>query len=59
MTTLREKVIKIGANVVSNARYIIFQTAEVAVSRGFVRCHPQEDREAQAAREAVRITGKP
>jgi hypothetical protein len=33
MTTLREKVIKIGAKVVSHARYIIFQMAEVAVSR--------------------------
>ena len=33
MTTLREKVIKIGAKVVAHARYIIFQLAEVAVSR--------------------------
>jgi hypothetical protein len=33
MTTLREKVIKIGAKVVSHARYIVFQMAEVAVSR--------------------------
>jgi hypothetical protein len=33
MTTLREMVIKIGAKVVSHARYIIFQMAEVAVSR--------------------------
>jgi hypothetical protein len=33
MTTLREKVIKIGAKVVCHARYIIFQLAEVAVSR--------------------------
>ncbi|MGA2615776.1 MAG: IS1380 family transposase [Spirochaetia bacterium] len=32
MTTLREKVIKIGAKVVCHARYIIFQMAEVAVS---------------------------
>ena len=32
MTTLREKVIKIGVKVVSHARYIIFQMAEVAVS---------------------------
>jgi hypothetical protein len=30
---LREKVIKIGAKVVCHARYIIFQMAEVAVSR--------------------------
>jgi hypothetical protein len=33
MTTLREKLIKIGAKVVCHARYIIFQLAEVAVSR--------------------------
>ena len=33
MTTLREKVIKIGAKVVCHARYIIFQFAEVTVSR--------------------------
>ena len=32
-TTLREKVIKIGAKVVSHARYIIFQMAAVAVPR--------------------------
>ena len=33
MTTLREKVIKIGVKVVSHARYTIFQLAEVAVSK--------------------------
>jgi len=33
MTTLREKVIKIGAKVICHARYLIFQMAEVAVSR--------------------------
>ena len=33
MTTLREKVIKIGAKVVCHARSIISQLAEVAVSR--------------------------
>ena len=33
MTTLRERVIKIGAKVVCHARYVIFQMAEVAVSR--------------------------
>ena len=31
MTTLRDKAIKIGAKVVSSARYIAFQMAEVAV----------------------------
>jgi hypothetical protein len=31
--TLREKLIKVGAKVVSHARYVIFQLAEVAVPR--------------------------
>ena len=33
LTTLREKLIKIGAKVVSHGRYITFQMAEVAVPR--------------------------
>src|SRR5215467_202899 len=33
LTTLREKLIKIGAKVVSHSKYVIFQLAEVAVSR--------------------------
>jgi hypothetical protein len=33
MTTLREKLIKIGAKVVTHSRYTVFQLAEVAVSR--------------------------
>ena len=33
LTSLREKLIKIGAKVVSHGRYITFQIAEVAVSR--------------------------
>ena len=33
MTTLREKLIKIGAKVVRHARYVTFQMAEVAVPR--------------------------
>jgi hypothetical protein len=31
LTTLREKLIKIGAKVIRHARYITFQLAEVAV----------------------------
>ena len=34
LTSLREKLIKIGAKVVSHGRYVTFQLAEVAVSRG-------------------------
>ena len=33
LTTLREKLIKIGANVVRHSKYVIFQLAEVAVPR--------------------------
>ena len=33
MTTLCEKLIKIGAKVVRHGRYVTFQLAEVAVSR--------------------------
>ena len=37
LTTLREKLIKIGAKVVTHARYTTFQMAEVAVSRQLFR----------------------
>jgi len=37
MTTPREKLIKIGAKVVSTARYVVFQMAEVAVPRNLFR----------------------
>ncbi len=33
LTTLREKLVKIGAKVVRHARYIVFQMAEVAIPR--------------------------
>jgi hypothetical protein len=33
LTSLREKLIKIGAKVVAHGRYVTFQLAEVAVSR--------------------------
>ena len=37
LTTLREKLVKIGAKVISSARYVVFQMAEVAVPRGLFR----------------------
>ncbi len=37
LTTLREKLIKIGAKVVSHGRYATFQMAEVAVPRELFR----------------------
>ena len=33
LTTLREKLVKIGAKMVTHARYVVFQLAEVAVPR--------------------------
>jgi hypothetical protein len=33
LTTLKEKLVKIGAKVVRHSRYVIFQLAEVAVPR--------------------------
>jgi hypothetical protein len=37
LTSLREKVVKIGAKVIAHARYTVFQMAEVAVSRDLFR----------------------
>ncbi len=37
LTTLREKVVKIGAKVIAHARYTVFQMAEVAVQRDLFR----------------------
>ena len=37
LTTLREKLVKIGAKVVSHGRYVTFQLAEVAVPRKLFR----------------------
>jgi hypothetical protein len=37
LTTLRERVVKIGAKVVAHARYTVFQMAEVAVPRDLFR----------------------
>ena len=33
LTTLREKLVKIGAKVVAHGRYVTFQLAEVAIPR--------------------------
>jgi hypothetical protein len=37
LTTIREKVVKIGAKVIAHARYAVFQMAEVAVPRDLFR----------------------
>ena len=33
LTTLREKLVKIGAKVITHARYVVFQMAEVAIPK--------------------------
>ena len=38
LTTLREKVVKIGAKVIAHGRYLVFQMAEVAVPRELFGC---------------------
>ena len=47
LTTLREKLVKIGAKIVRHGRYIVFQMAEVAIPRHLLRRHPPPDRSAQ------------
>jgi hypothetical protein len=37
LITLRERVVKIGAKVISHARYTVFQMAEVAIPRDLFR----------------------
>jgi hypothetical protein len=37
LTTIREKLVKIGAKVVAHGRYVTFQLAEVAVPRDLFR----------------------
>ena len=40
LTSLKEKLIKIGAKVVSHGRYVIFQMAEVAIPRQMFQENP-------------------
>jgi len=44
LTTLREKLIKIGAKLVHHARYVTFHLAEVTIARGLYRAIPQRTR---------------
>ncbi len=43
LTTLREKLVKIGAKAVAHGRYVTFQLAEVAVPRDLVKNNPAAD----------------
>ncbi len=49
LTTLREKLVKIGAKVVRHAKYVTFQLAEVAVPRKLFQAIPPADCQAEAA----------
>ncbi len=44
LTTLRDKLIKIGAKVVRHGRYVTFQLAEVALPKNFFSGNPKPDR---------------
>ena len=57
LTSLREKLIKIGAKVVSHGRYVTFQMAEVAVPRQMFARNPVADRPAAGTARAG-MTGR-
>ena len=52
LTSLKEKLIKIGAKVVSHGRYVVFQMAEVAFPRQMLREILRNDRGTTAAASA-------
>jgi hypothetical protein len=53
LTTLREKLVKIGARIVRHGRRVVFQLAEVAVPRG---CSP---RSCEVMRRIDRLRPRP
>jgi hypothetical protein len=57
LTTLREKLVKIGAKVVQHARYVIFQMAEVAVPRGLFAAILERIRRLALARPSASVPG--
>ena len=50
LTTLRQKLVKIGARIVRHGRYVVFQLAEVAVPRSLF---------AEILRRIARLRGSP
>ncbi len=44
LTTLREKLVKIGARIVRHGRCVVLQLAEIAVPRALFAGHPVPDR---------------
>ena len=57
LTTLREKLVKIGARIVRHGRYVVFQLAEVAVPRAAVRRDPAPDRPPARTARGGGLTG--
>ena len=57
LTTLREKLVKIGARIVRHGRYVVFQLAEVAVPRALVRRDPAPDRPLARTAHGSGLTG--
>ena len=58
LTSLREKLIKIGAKVVSHGRYVAFQMAEVAIPQKPLRRHSAAHRRIAAAGGHVDSVGR-
>ena len=59
LTSLREKLIKIGAKIVRHGRYVTFQMAEVVIPRDLCRRHPAPHRPAQTAASPGMSDGTP
>jgi hypothetical protein len=55
-TTIREKLVKIGAKVVAHGRYLVFQLTEVAVPRALFADGPVPDRPAARAARCGSLT---
>jgi len=59
LTTLRDRLIKIGGKIVRHGRYVTFQMTEVAVPRALFADHPAPRRPAQTNAGAGMIGGLP
>jgi len=53
LTTLREKLVKIGARIVRHGRYVVFQLGRGGGAAGAVRWDPAPDRGAQTTAAAA------
>jgi hypothetical protein len=53
LTSLKEKLIKIGAKIVSHGHYVAFQMAEVAIPKNLFADHSADDRGTAAAARCI------